>query len=242
MTKGAFRGISVKSKSVKSPSSSKSLKVDTSSFLTDVVSSSSPSSAPTRWLRRTWNWTTHNPEDASYSIMPDGFTPPADFLECYVPLASFADELLADIRKKKNMNIPGRQRYSTPAEAIRSAARDIGGDCDRVVEEFTNASAPFIPYLETAHGDLQYRFDMKENRGFLYGFTSDNRLCLKVSDREDGYMDVAFGQNRMTTEFFDGQLKLKLRKGETYYWRTIDGELLLSLKIGTHYLDPEEYL
>jgi hypothetical protein len=62
-------------------------------------SPSSPPSSPaadatTQWLQRKYDWTA---KDASYKLMPDGFTPPADDLDSYVTLASFSDELLQEM-------------------------------------------------------------------------------------------------------------------------------------------------
>jgi hypothetical protein len=64
----------------------------------DTPSSSPPSSpaadATTQWLQRKYDWTA---KDASYKLMPDGFTPPADDLDSYVTLASFSDQLLQEM-------------------------------------------------------------------------------------------------------------------------------------------------
>lgn len=72
----------------------------------DSPSPSSPPSSPaadattTQWLQRKYDWTA---KDASYRLMPDGFTPPADDLDSYVTLATFSDELLQEMAAEKEM-------------------------------------------------------------------------------------------------------------------------------------------
>ena len=135
-------------------------------------------------------------------------------------------------------------QYVTISQAIQDASRKWWNNTPDILdieEIFTNAAAPFIPYLENAFGKLLYRFDAKEYGGFMYAFTKkDNRLCLKVSDREDGDMDVTFGyDNKMIVNFFDGQLHQYLKtEGDQDIMVPIDEVLLKSFK--TTLLDPTE--